>query len=74
MSWKMVARWIASKHDAGEIKQVAERTRKHWEDVAQDVGYDPAKNVMLQEGEKETRVYVSEEMDQTFREEPGAWR
>lgn len=74
MSWKMVARWIASKDDAAEIRQVAERTRRHWESVALDVGYEPAKNVWMQEGDQETRVYVSEELDQTFREEPGAWR
>lgn len=74
MSWKLVARWILSEDKAEEVRQVADITRRHWENVAQDVGYEPTKNVMLQEGEKETRVYISEEMDQTFREEPGAWR
>ena len=38
------------------------------------MGFDPARNVTVAESDKEIRVGVSEELDATFREEPGEWR
>lgn len=73
MSWVLVSRWIKKENEA-DIRKAAEAVRSHWENVALDVGLDPAKNVEFQEGSKEVRVYISEEMDALFREEPGEWR
>ncbi|GAB6060132.1 hypothetical protein [Desulfonatronum parangueonense] len=57
-----------------EILDAAEKVRKHWEELALDQGLDPAKNVFLQEGEKEVRVVISEELSTVYREGPGSWR
>lgn len=71
--WIWVARWL-KRSDVDDVRQAAARIRKHWEDVCLDVGYDPEKNVTVAENEQEIRVGISEAVDASFREEPGAWR
>ena len=72
--WIWVARWLKKDENLDEVKKSAENIRDHWREVALDVGFDPAKNVTVAEGDKEIRVGISEEMDMAFREEPGKWR
>lgn len=72
--WIWVARWLKKDKNLDEVKRSAENIRDHWREVALDVGFDPAKNVTVAEGDKEIRVGISEEMDMAFREEPGEWR
>ncbi len=72
--WVWVARWLKKGDNLEEIKNFAEKVKDHWREVALDVGRDPELNVTLDEGEKEIRVGISEEMDMQFREEPGGWR
>ncbi len=72
--WIWVARWLKKDENLDEVKKSAENIRDHWREVALDVGFDPAKNVTVAEGDKEIRVGISEEMDMAFREEPGTWR
>lgn len=73
--WIWVARWIkGGKLSDEEIKKAAANLRKHWEEAALDVGFDPAKTVTTAEGPREIRVGISEELDMAFREEPGEWR
>ncbi len=72
--WIWVARWLKKDENLDEVKKSAENIRDHWREVALDVGFDPAKNVTVAEGDKEIRVGISEEMDLAFREEPGKWR
>ena len=57
-----------------EILEAAKKVHKHWEELALDQGLDPAKNVALQEGDKEVRVVISEELSAVYSEEPGSWR
>ncbi|KHK01554.1 hypothetical protein [Desulfovibrio sp. TomC] len=72
--WIWVARWLKRPGQEAAITQAADHIRRHWEEVCLDVGYDPAKNVTVAENDKELRVGISEELDMTFREEPGEWR
>ena len=74
MEWAYVARWIKKPDNENEIKSAAQAVRNHWEEVALDVGFDPARNVTVMEGEKELRVAISEEMDMAFREGGGSWQ
>lgn len=74
MDWVNVARWIKKPGQEDEVRRAAEGVRRHWEEVALDVGYDPKKNVTLMEGDKELRVAISDEMDTTFREGGGSWQ
>jgi hypothetical protein len=74
MGWVTVTRFIKTDKSRDMVKQHLERNREHWEEVALDVGLDPAKNVQVQENEQEARIEISEEMDQFFREEAGSWK
>ncbi|MFW6236601.1 MAG: hypothetical protein ACOC24_07435 [Desulfovibrionales bacterium] len=74
MGWVLVTRYVKTEKNKDQVEQYLERNRKHWEDVALDVGLDPAKNVRVQESEKEARIEISEEMDQYFRESAGSWK
>jgi hypothetical protein len=72
--WQWVGRWRKVESKLDRIKDAADAVRTHWEEVALDQGYDPDKNVTVQESDHEIRVGISEEMDMTFREGPGGWR
>lgn len=72
--WIWVARWLKRPGQEEALRQAAGHIRRHWEEVCLDVGFDPAKNVTMAESDKEIRVGVSEELDLSFREEPGEWR
>jgi 1,2-phenylacetyl-CoA epoxidase catalytic subunit len=74
MDWVVVTRYIKTDKNRDMVQQYLDRNREHWEEVALDVGLDPAKNVRVQEGEKEVRIEISEEMDLYFREEAGSWK
>ncbi len=47
------------------------RTKKHWEDVAEDLGLLAEANVMLEEGESEVKLFVSETVNEFFQGQPG---
>ena len=72
--WIWVARWLVRPGREEAVRQAAENVRRHWQEVCLDVGFDPARNVTVAESDKEIRVGVSEDLDATFREEPGEWR
>lgn len=72
--WIWVGRWIKAGGNEAAVRAAAEALRKHWEEVALDVGFDPAKNVVLAEGDKMLAVGISEAMDMHFREEGGSWQ
>ena len=72
--WIWVARWLKRPGQEEALRQAAGHIRRHWEEVCLDVGFDPAINVTLAENDKEIRVGISEEVDRSFREEPGEWR
>ncbi len=72
--WVWVARWLKKKDNLEEIRKDADKIRTHWQEVALDIGLDPEKNVTVSESENEVRVGITEEMDMTFREQPGEWR
>jgi hypothetical protein len=74
MDWVVVTRYIKTDKNRDMVQQYLDRNREHWEEVALDVGLDPAKNVRVQEGEKEVRIEISEAMDLYFREEAGSWK
>ncbi|SDB18735.1 hypothetical protein SAMN05660653_00931 [Desulfonatronum thiosulfatophilum] len=74
MDYDPVFRHIKHPAKKQEILDAAEKVRKHWEELALDQGLDPAKNVFLQEGDKEVRVVISEELSTVYREGPGSWR
>ncbi|MDZ7760443.1 MAG: hypothetical protein U5L00_09330 [Desulfovermiculus sp.] len=50
-----------------------DKVKNHWEDVALDLGFDPKQNINIEEGEKMYNVFISEELDETMRTEPGDW-
>jgi hypothetical protein len=70
MAWQAVARWHIKEGKTEELLEAAEKIRKHWQEIALDVGLDPEKNVILEQDENEVRVAVSMEMDQYFSEGP----
>ncbi len=72
--WVWVARWIKKENNQEELRQDAKKISNHWREVALDVGFDPDKNVTVEEGDRQIRVGISEEMDMEFREGPGGWR
>ncbi len=57
-----------------EILAAADKVKMHWEGLALDQGLDPARNVFLQDGEKEVRVMISEDLSLIYSEGPGSWR
>lgn len=56
------------------VRERAEKTRRHLEELALDSGLDPEKNVTLTKADDEVRIGVSEEFDEYLREAPGTWR
>ena len=64
MSWVAIRRF-----DVGDPEIM--RTKKHWEDVAEDLGLLAEANVLLEEGEREVKLYVSETVNEFFRGQPG---
>ena len=72
--WIWVGRWVKKEGKTDAARAAAESVKRHWEEVALDVGLDPAKNVSLAENEKMIVVGISEEMDMLFREGGGAWQ
>lgn len=64
MSWVAIRRF-----NVGDPEIL--RTKKHWEDVAEDLGLLAEANVMLEEGEQEVKLYVSETVNEFFRGQPG---
>lgn len=64
MSWVAVRRFKVGDPDIS-------RTKKHWEDVAEDLGLLADANVLLEEGEHEVKLYVSETVDEFFKGQPG---
>jgi len=72
--WIWVGRWVKKEGRTDEARIAAESVKRHWEEVALDVGLDPAENVSLAENEKMIAVGISEEMDTLFREGGGAWQ
>ncbi len=52
----------------------ADQIQHHLEEIALDVGLDPALNVKRAEVGDEIRIGISEYMDQYYREAPGSWR
>jgi hypothetical protein len=73
MDYVWVSRFVKKDQDTDSLREVVQANRKHWENVALDLGFDPSVNVTVRDGEKEIRLGISEEMDATLREEPGDW-
>jgi len=65
-NWIWIFRWRKKEGKELEAREITSKVREHWEELAQDQGLDPAKNVILQEFDKEIRVGISEEMDDDF--------
>lgn len=61
-------------HTDESVRSRADQIQHHLEEIALDVGLDPARNVKRVETEDEVRIGVSEYMDEYYREAPGAWR
>ncbi|SDB13032.1 hypothetical protein SAMN05660653_00636 [Desulfonatronum thiosulfatophilum] len=64
MSWVAIRRFNVGDPDIA-------RTKKHWEDVAEDLGLLAESNVLLEEGDKEVKLYVSETVNEFFKGQPG---
>jgi hypothetical protein len=60
-------------HDES-LRLKADHIQHHLEEIALDVGLDPALNVTRAETDTEVRIGISEYMDQYYREAPGTWR
>jgi hypothetical protein len=73
MDYIWVSRFVKKGQETEQLREIVERNRKHWENVALDLGFDPSINVTVHDGEKEIRLGISEELDMTLREEPGDW-
>mgnify|MGYP006294922821 FL=1 len=73
MSWVYVNRFYKTGSTEPDVKQTVDNVIKHWRNVALDLGYDPERNVHVEEGDKLFAVAISEELDQTMRTEPGDW-
>ncbi len=56
------------------LRERADQVQHHLEEIALDVGLDPAKNVTRADTGTEIRIGVSEYMDEYYREAPGTWR
>jgi hypothetical protein len=74
MSWVYVNRFMKTEKNKDKVKELVDANVEHWRGVALDLGYDPDKNVMMEEGDKLINIAITEEMDMTMREEPGEWR
>lgn len=75
MTFITAARFPKGLFDANEaVREKADTVQRHLEELALDVGLDPARNVLRSIGDVEVRIGVSEEMDLYLREEPGGWR
>ncbi len=55
-------------------RERADQVQHHLEEIALDVGLDPAKNVKRVVMDEEIRIGISEYMDEYYREAPGTWR
>ena len=64
MSWVAIRRF-----NVGDPEIL--RTKKHWEDVAEDLGLLAESNVLLEEGEQEVKLYVSQTINEFFQGQPG---
>jgi hypothetical protein len=73
MSWVIVNRFYRSENTEQDAKEAVDRVSRHWQNVALDLGYDPQKNVNVEEGDKMYAIAISEELDATMRREPGDW-
>ena len=73
MSWIYVNRFYKTDSTEPEVRQTVDKVTRHWRNVALDLGYDPERNVQVEEGEKLFVVAISEELDSTMRTEPGDW-
>ena len=73
MSWITVNRFFRTENTEQDAKEAVERVSRHWQNVALDLGFDPERNVNVEEGEKMYAVAISEELDATMRREPGDW-
>lgn len=69
------ARFPKDRFDHDEAMRLkADHIQHHLEEIALDVGLDPALNVTRSDTDTEVRIGVSEYMDEYYREAPGAWR
>ena len=64
MSWVAIRRFTVGDPDIA-------KTKKHWEDVAEDLGLLAESNVFLEEGEQEVKLYVSQSVNEFFQGQPG---
>ena len=69
-----IARWAKGETAPGLAMRAAMPVRDHWRELALDQGLDPDENVCLAESDAMVAVGLSPEMDEEFREGPGAWR
>lgn len=74
MSWVHVSRMLRTEKQKDQLQKLVDTNKKHWEDVALDLGFDPEKNVRIEDGEQVVNISISEELDLALREEPGEWR
>lgn len=74
MSWVHVSRMLRTEKQKDQLQKLVDTNKKHWEDVALDLGFDPEKNVRIEEREQVVNISISEELDLALREEPGEWR
>lgn len=72
MNCVMINNWQKSDKAPGAAEKAAELTRKHWEEIAMDHGFDPG-NVCVEERDGRIMVGLSEEMYEDFREGTGGW-
>ena len=73
MRWISVNRFFKTDKNMDSVLEAVDKVKKHWEDVALDLGFDPKQNINIEEGEKMYNVSISEELDDTMRQEPGDW-
>lgn len=73
MDCVMINNWQKSDTAPGAAEQAAELTRRHWQEIALDHGYNPETNVCLAERDGMVMVGLSEEMYEDFREGTGGW-
>lgn len=64
MSWVAIRRFSVGDPDIA-------KTKMHWEGVVEDLGLLVESNVLLEEGEEEVRLYVSEAVNEFFQGQPG---
>ncbi len=64
MSWIAIARFDASDPEA-------QRAKRHWELAAEDVGLLPESNVLLNQEGTETKLFISDTLNEFFNGQPG---